>query len=620
MDSGEAIYVVESSSKIQVSPRNRDRRFSSSTANDHHNNSHISTQHIVNSPDIVERRGSYDLGSTRAGSPSRNTSKWIQEDLDAEEEAIKFLHTQTKLVERLKKELREQNVEIERLKGRLGKQDQERAEVAALYDELRELEQRYRRREEEQARKEGESAAHQEHFEALRNEQKALLQSLEKDLDMSEQRNVVLEQELRQTRELLSSAESRNAANSSQFRQQIAQLESQCEKYNLELESVNARYESCKPTFEEETKRLREALDDARRDADDKLYELSKLEAKNALLMQNRTELEVRAQQGLARAREARVEADARRNEVLALEEEVRRGQEALAHIQVELDTALHREKISKASNEQRERRLQEETVRWSDKCSELENDLLRCWQEVKRAQEEEIEARRVQDALTAKRLEALQRRHAAEERLRDALVEVVTDVSPNRVPNSPPRSISFEEIIKDARMSPNKQNLQRITVQIAAGGSSPDGSPARSTARAAFHAPATVRMAMANLVKKQQLLDQQERAQGHDNQLNGGGMGSKLSRDEYLQTLKEKDNVLNVSQQQQNSHSNQMRLLQQGPYDRNGDVLLAHSSSRTNGSVSIQNQNISGRSTGGEILVVRHSLSGTAPSFRGDQ
>eukprot|EP00388_Colpodella_angusta_P013967 GDKJ01034955.1.p1 GENE.GDKJ01034955.1~~GDKJ01034955.1.p1 ORF type:complete len:672 (-),score=162.00 GDKJ01034955.1:151-2166(-) len=508
MDATETVYIVESSSKVQVSPRNRDRRFSSSSANDNLNGSHFSTQHILNSPETAEKRASYDLNSVRGSSPGKNNSKWIQEDLDAEEEAIKFLQTQTKLVERLKRELREQNLENERLRGRIGKQEQERAEVAALYDELRELESRYRKREEEQARREGESAARQEHFEALRNEQKVLLISLEKDLELSEQRNSQVEQDLKNTRDQLLASESRNAASSASYRQQITALEAECEKAHLELESVNARYESLRPTFDEETRRLREALDEARRDADEKLFDLSKLEEKNALLMQTRTELEVRAQQALARAREARSEADARRNEMLTLEEELRKAQETIAHLKVEVDTCSHREKVQKTAFEQREKRLQDETLRWAEKCAELENDLLRCWQEVKRAQEEELEARRVQDALTAKRLEALQRRHAAEERLRDALVEVVTDISPARAgPPSPHRrSVSYEEIIQNARESPSRTTLQKIMVSVSHGGTSPCGSPARRDGKSssAFQAPNSVRTALANQMRRE--------------------------------------------------------------------------------------------------------------------
>ncbi len=84
--------------------------------------------------------------------------------MKVEEEAVSFLRTQTKLVERLKQENERKDRTIEKLKLQLSERQRGRAELQELYGELRGLEDKLRHREELQAKREGELTARIEHL------------------------------------------------------------------------------------------------------------------------------------------------------------------------------------------------------------------------------------------------------------------------------------------------------------------------------------------------------------------------------------------------------------------------------------------------------------------------
>jgi hypothetical protein len=108
----------------------------------------------------------------------------FEEDLRVEEEAVSFLKTQTKLVERLKVENEKKDKMIERLCQQLAERDRGRSELQELYGELRGLEDKLRLREEQQAKREGELAARIDHLKGTEGRLRETNKDLERELQV----------------------------------------------------------------------------------------------------------------------------------------------------------------------------------------------------------------------------------------------------------------------------------------------------------------------------------------------------------------------------------------------------------------------------------------------------
>uniref|UniRef100_A0A0G4HC43 Uncharacterized protein n=1 Tax=Chromera velia CCMP2878 TaxID=1169474 RepID=A0A0G4HC43_9ALVE len=379
------------------------------------------------------------------GSPSV-PSVLYEEDLRVEEEAIQFLKAQTELVDRLKAENEKNQTLIASLYKQLEQQRARNTELADLQQELRWLEERAKQQEDQRAEKEGRNAAKIEHLEGALTRTRREAEELGQQVQDRDERIRELATEIKGFRDFLRKAESTQreaerrvkAAEEmkvqavAEARERAAAAEEKALQRIQDTEAVASGHE-------EECRRLVGLLESARKDVQQRSYSLSMSQEKCEILQKSLEESERKRQEALTALATTRSDLQRSAEEAAELHEKLSSFEEDSAKLQAQQQN--HREEVDglKRAHAETEMAVRQESRGWQTRCEILEQELLRCWEEVRRLQAEENEARRAHERFLLRRREILQRRTAAETHLNHALSTALkTAASPVPSPRRP--------------------------------------------------------------------------------------------------------------------------------------------------------------------------------------